>query len=179
MGPAQEPRPRLVEGKVPKVVGARHVASHDAERLRERPELNLDLLLDVEVRGDAPPSLSEDAFAVRVVDEYHRAERLAQIGDLVDRRDVAVHREDAVADHEDLLRPAVGLLERPFEVAHVRVAVDDPLGLPEPAALDDASVIQLVRQDRVALPPQLREEAPRPRDTAPQEQGGPAAPAAG
>src|SRR5205814_11420 len=96
-----------------------------------------------------------------------------------DQRDVAVHREDSVADHEDLLRPAVGLLERPFEVAHVRVAVDDPLRLREPDAVDDAAVVELVRQDRVALPRELRDEARVPGEAAHVEQGGLAALEAG
>src|SRR3989304_1700313 len=49
-----------------------HVAADDPEGLRERPELDVDLLLDVEVGRDAAASVPEDALSVGVGDVQHR-----------------------------------------------------------------------------------------------------------
>src|SRR5206468_3277103 len=120
------------ERKVPQVVRSGDVASDDAEGLRERPEFDLDLVLDVEVRGDATTTVAEHAFAVGVVDVDHRAKFLADPGDVAHRRDVAVHREHAIRDDEYFLRPAVDLFERALEIRYVAVSIDDPLGLRQP-----------------------------------------------
>src|SRR5207247_3637477 len=68
MRAAQEPGPRLVQRVVPEVVRSGDVAADHAERLRERAQLDLDLVFDVEMRRDAPAAVPQDSFPVRVVD---------------------------------------------------------------------------------------------------------------
>src|SRR5207247_732395 len=67
VGAAQEPRPRFVEGVVPQVARPSDVSSHDAEGLGERSQFDLDFLLHVEMRRDAPAPIAEDAFPLRIV----------------------------------------------------------------------------------------------------------------
>ena len=64
---------------------------------------------------------------------------------VLQRGDVAVHREDAVGD--DQRAAAARLAQPPGEVLDVAVAVDEGLGPGQPAAVDDAGVVELVGED--------------------------------
>jgi hypothetical protein len=80
-----------------------------------------------------------------------------QLRQLLDRGDVAVHREDAVGDDE---RAApLRLPQAPGEVLEVRVPVDEDLGPGEPAAVDDAGVVQLVGEDDLPAAGQRRDHS--------------------
>ena len=91
---------------------------------------------------------------MRVVHHQHRvvlAAELQQVGELGDR---ALHREDAVGDHQ--LDPAVarrGQLR--FQVGEIGVLVDRGLALGDrlgqPDAVDDGGVVQLIADDDVVL----------------------------
>ncbi len=113
--------------------------------------------------GDDPPSpLSEDPLPMGVVDVDHRPVLPRQRGDPVEGRDVSVHREDAVRDHED---PSVGRgvlfggrKDLP-EVLDVGVVVDGPLRARKTDAVDDAPVVELVADDEVPLADELGDEA--------------------
>src|SRR5207237_48598 len=96
------------------------------------------------VQAAATAPIADDAFPVRIVDVDHRAEFLADPSDVAHGCDVAVHREHAIRDDEDLLRPAIDLLESPLEVPDVAMSVDHPLGLRQADPVDDAPVVQLV-----------------------------------
>jgi len=98
--------------------------------------------------------------AVGVVDHHARVVALRQLDDLSERRDVAVHREDAVGD--DQRATVARLAQPPGEVLEVAVAVHEDLGMRQPAAVDDAGVVQLVGEDDAAAPGQRRDRA-RPR----------------
>ena len=52
---------------------------------------------------DAAAGLPDDARAVRVVDDERRVVLARQLDDLGQLREVALHREDAVGDHERAL----------------------------------------------------------------------------
>src|SRR5262249_54998608 len=59
-----------------------------------------------------------------------------------------VHAEDAVRG--DQTQPGLlRFLEPPFQLGHVIVSVTEAVGLAQAHSVDDAGVIQLVRQDRV------------------------------
>src|SRR5437879_608539 len=109
---------------------------------------------------------------MRVIDVHHGTERLAQVRDLVDRRDGPVPGEQPVAHDEYLLRNLICRLQGSLQVAHVAMAVDDPLRLREPVPVDDAPMVQFVRQDGVAFARELRDEARVPREPAHVEEGG-------
>ncbi len=96
-----------------------------------------------------------------VVHVDHGAVLRAGRRDPVEWGDVAVHREDPVGDHEDpsvARRMFLGGGEAAFEVARVRVFVDGPLGPGEADPVDDAAVIEFVRDDEVPLADELGDQ---------------------
>ena len=103
-GGGEEERARLDAQVVDDLVRAGDEAAAGGERLRERAHPQVDAVLDPEQLGRPGPARAEHAGAVRLVDHQARAVRLAQLDDLGQRGDVALHREDAVDDHEDRRR---------------------------------------------------------------------------
>ena len=98
--------------------------------------------------GVPAPDGPDEADRVRVVDHHQGVVALGQVADLVERREVAVHREDAVGDDQ----PTPGALAASqllLEVGHVPVAVAQALRLAQPDAVDDRGVVELVGDDRV------------------------------
>jgi hypothetical protein len=73
------------------------------------------------------------------------ARKLDKIGD---RGDVALHRENRVGD--DQRSAVVGLTQPPRQVLEVGVAIDEALRAGEPASVDDARVVELVREHDLA-----------------------------
>ena len=95
-----------------------------------------------------------------LVHEKHRPGLLAGPLDLEQRRDLAVHREDAVGRHHDV--PRAGgprLLQLLLQVLDAGVLEAVPGGLAEPHAVDDARVVELVRDDGVLRGQDRLEEA--------------------
>ena len=76
---------------------AGHQAADHAKGLAQRADLDIDPAVQAEVIDDAAPAAAQHAFAVRVVHHQHDAVLLGHFAHLVQRRDVAVHAEDAVA----------------------------------------------------------------------------------
>jgi hypothetical protein len=95
---------------------------------------------------------------VRLVDDdAHAAVAARQLGDLLQRRDVAVHREDRLGDDER--RARARLLQAPREVLDVVVRVDERLRARQPAAVDDRGVVELVGEDHLARARQRADDA--------------------
>jgi 8-amino-7-oxononanoate synthase len=108
---------------VPAAVGAAGDAAAAARQRRgARPPAQFVAFLAASVHGSSRATRAQHARPVRLVDHQPRAEALAQIADLAQRRDVALHREDAV-DH-DQHAAAVGrrALEHALELVHAVVA---------------------------------------------------------
>ena len=100
--------------------------------------------------SDAPGAArAEHAGAVGLVDHQARAEALAQVADLGQRRDVALHREDAVDHDEDAAAVVGGALEHALELVHAVVAEGAQLGAAEQAAVEDRRVVAGVGDDGV------------------------------
>ena len=93
---------------------------------------------------------AEHAERVGLVDHQPGAVTAAQLGDLGQRRDVALHREDAVDDDQDAAAVAGGLLERVLEPVDPVVAEGAQLGAREDAAVEDRGVVAGVDDDGVA-----------------------------
>ncbi len=137
-------------------VDAGDVAAEDADRLRQRADLDGHAAMQPEVVDGAPPVAAEHARGVGVVDHHGRAERLGRLDDPGQRRDVAVHREDAVGHDEDeavLAVAAPGPSAAPREDlaqrGHVTVRVDLSRRLRQAHAVDDRGVVERVRHDQV------------------------------
>ena len=119
-----------------------------AERLAQRADDHVDLALEPGLGDRAAAARAQRAGAVRLVDHHARVVAAGELDDLGQRRDVAVHREDAVGD--DQRAAAVGLAQAPREVLDVAVVVDEGLRPGEPAAVDDRGVVERVGEDDVA-----------------------------
>ncbi len=79
---------------------ARDEATEDADRLRQRPDLDVDPSVQTEmVDGPGAPG-PEHPGRMRVVDHHDRAALLGDLDERRERRDVAVHREHAVGDQQ-------------------------------------------------------------------------------
>ena len=116
-----------------RVVRPGHVPAEDAHRLAQGADLDGDAAVEVEVVDAAAAVPAEHARGVGVVHEDGRAVLLGRVHDPGQRRDVAVHAEDAVRDDEDrrgtAARPArpvaAGRRQQLAQVRHVLVPVDD------------------------------------------------------
>ena len=92
-------------------VSQQHVGAVGAERLAERPDDHVDLVLEPGSATEPAPAGPDAAGAVGLVDHHARVVALRQLDDLGQRRDVAVHREDAVG--HDQRAAALGLRAAP------------------------------------------------------------------
>ena len=126
----------------------RQDAPLNTKGFREGAEFEFHLPVDVEMVHDAPATFTEDAFAVTIVDHDHGIMLFGQGHDLVQRRDVTVHGEDAIGDDELPFRTLVGN-QHLFQRAHVVVRIHRTTGLGEANAVDDRTVVQLVADDQV------------------------------
>jgi hypothetical protein len=86
-------------------------------------------------------SFADEASGVALVDIDVGVVLLSELVYLIEGRDVAVHREDAVSDdhpHAGLLR----LLQLLLQVSHVQVLESILLRLAQPDPIDDRRVVQ-------------------------------------
>ncbi len=121
------------------------------------PDHDVHLVLERGSRHRAPATRPERAGAVRLVHHHARVMAPRQLHYLRQRRDVAVHREHAVRHDQ---RGAAGrLAQAVLEVLDVAVVVDERARLGEPAAVDDARVVEGVRQHHVTLARQRGDDA--------------------
>ena len=81
---------------------------------------------------------------MRIVDHHDGAVLLRQRRQLVDRTDVAIHREDAVRNHQLVARLVRNLLQQLFAMGGIFVPEDLDLCPRKPRAINDAGVVQLV-----------------------------------
>ena len=143
-------RPGGVDEQLDQLGRGAGVGAVAAERLAERADDHVDLAGEPG-GGDRPASAGpERAGAVRLVDHQQAVVAAGELDELAQRRDVAVHREDAVGD--DQPRVGAGLAQAPLEVLDVAVAVDEGPRAGEPAAVDDAGVVELVGEDDATVP---------------------------
>ena len=106
---------------------------------------------------DAAAGVADDPGAVRVVHDERRVVLPHELDDLRQLREVALHREDAVGDHERAL-PRFQRGELLAQGVHVGVLVDRlARGLREPDRVDDRRVVQLVGEDHRVLVGQARD----------------------
>ncbi|MNX87941.1 hypothetical protein D3C86_1198950 [compost metagenome] len=114
----------------------------------------------------------EDARRVGVIDHDDGLVLLGDLDDVRQRRDVPVHREDAVGDDQGAAVVALDLVEHPAQVRHVLVLEDGDLGAAQAAAVDDARVVELVGDDHVLLAEHRRDRPRVGREARLEDQGG-------
>ena len=117
-----------------------HAAAR-CERLGKRRHPQVDAILHAEQLAGAGPALPEDAERVRLIDHQPGAVALRQVGDRVQRGDVALHREHAVDDDEHPAAVLLGLLQPVLEQIQPVVAEGAKLRPREDAAVQDRGVV--------------------------------------
>ena len=123
------PRP-LAQKIDDRLRGGDEAAHAAAERLAERPGHDVDAVARAGQRRRSAPLLAEMPGRMAVVDQHQRAIAVGERADLLELRDIAVHREHAVGGDE--LEPRarrVRLLEPVFELVHVGIGEAVALGL--------------------------------------------------
>ena len=123
------------------------VAAERAERLGERALDDVDPVGEAFALGDAAAARAVHADGMDLVDIGHGIVFFGEVGDFPDRRDVAVHRIDAL-EHDQLGPLAPGRGEHAFEMGDVVVAEDLLFRAGAAHALDHRGVVQLVRNDQ-------------------------------
>jgi len=132
--------------------------THRREGLRERTHDEIDFILDPEMLRSAAPQLTEYADTVGVIHHQPSAVALLDFDDFWKLRDVSLHRKDAVDDDE--LAFVVGDIgQLLLEICHVVVQVFVGLAEGQPAAVDQARVVEAVGQRDVRALQQARENA--------------------
>ena len=92
--------PGAVLQELDQVAVARHVAAQGADRLRQRPDLDVDAPVHAEVIDRAASIRAEHAARVRVVDHHDAAGFFRHVAERRERAEVAVHAEYAVGDEQ-------------------------------------------------------------------------------
>ena len=155
-GVREQLRPATLDQVIDHVVRPRHIPTGGpAERLAQGPGENADPARtagrEVEVLGGPPAARTEHTDAVRIVDDQRGAEPATQVRHLGQPGHVALHAEDAVSHHERH-RGIPHLRQGRVERGHIAVAKHLPGHLSRQACgVDDARVVQLVRNDRVSV----------------------------
>jgi hypothetical protein len=103
--------------------------------------------IDAVALGDAAAARAVHADRVHLVEIGHRAVALGEIADRFDRRDVAVHRIEAL-EHDQLGPVADRRRAAALEMRHVVVAEDLLLAAGLADALDHRIVVERVGQDQ-------------------------------
>ena len=149
MGGGEQEGPSAVVKKFDEIARAANVAAERSDGFRQRPHLNINASVQVEVVDGAAAVASQHAGGVRVVDHHDGAVLFRQRGQLRQCADVAVHGKDAIGDDQLVTGLVLHRFQLLFGVRGILVAEDLDLGARQPGAVDDAGVVQLVGDDEV------------------------------
>src|SRR5215217_111770 len=98
----------------------------------------------------SPPSLTYKTSAVRFINHYQGLIFIGQVADLIQRCNHPVHRKSTISNNN----PMSGILSRYqllFQISHIRIFITETLCLAETNAIDNRSMVQLVRNDSILV----------------------------
>jgi hypothetical protein len=150
VGRREEERPRAVVQEVDQVPVAGDVAAEGPDRLRQRPDLDVHPPVHPEVIDRPAAAGPEDAAGMCVVHHHDAAGLLGDVAEFRQRAEIAVHAEDAVGDEQLALAGRQRARDLPRRV-HVLVREYLDRGTAQAATVDDARVVEFVRDDHVVL----------------------------
>ena len=127
---------------------ARHEPAHGGEGLGERPDDQVDLVLQPEVLG-VPLPVSPSTPVACASSTTTRPVPAGELHDAGQVGDVAAHREDAVGDYHAPARLIRVPGEQPFEIFQVVVAVLAHRAEGEPRPVVEAGVVLAVEVEDV------------------------------
>ena len=137
------------------------IAAHDAERLAERAFDDRQAVHQAFALGNAAAARTVHADGMHLVEIGHRAVLVGEIADFLDRRDIAVHRIDAL-EGDQLRRLRIGGGKLGFEVVEIVVPPDDALAVGIADAFDHRRMVQRVGEDDEAGDPGAERAERRP-----------------
>ena len=112
-----------------------------------------------EVVHRAATAIAHDPAGVGVIHHHHGAVFFRQLHDLGKGGQVAIHGEHAVGDHQFPAGQRLNLGQNVFQRPGVLVGINPDLRARQPAAVDDAGMVELVRDDQVSLAQNRRHRA--------------------
>ena len=107
--------------KIDQVARTTNIAAHHADRFAQRADLDVNSPVHIEMIDRAASSAAEHARRVRVIDHHDAIVFVGEVAELRQRRDVAIHRKDAVGNDELVALPVVGFLQVAFTVGDLFV----------------------------------------------------------
>ena len=154
----EQVRSRTLPQPVDDLAARGHItAAAAAQGLAERAGEDVDAPGHAAVLGRAAPRGSHEAGRVRVIDHDERVVAFGELADAAQIGDEAVHGEHPVGRDQAGARPA-RLLQALLQLRHVAVGVTVALRLAQADAVDDARMVQRIRDHRVALVEQRLEQ---------------------
>lgn len=126
--------------------GGRDIAAHHAKSLAERAFDDRHAIHQAFAFGNAAAARAVHADGVHFIEIGHSAELVGEIADLLDRRDIAIHRIDAL-EGDQLRRIRIGSGELGFEIVEIVMLPDHPLALAVADAFDHRGVVERVGED--------------------------------
>ena len=114
--------------------------------------MDIDGALKTKIGFRSSSTRSNDAFCVGVVHHQERSISIFERCQFRQPAKVAIHTENAVCNNEfdSCLIAGVGS-QLLFQVRHIIMTIDDDLGAADPAAIDDAGMVQLITENKVTF----------------------------
>jgi len=105
--------------------------------------------MQMEMIHNAASALAQNAFAMSVIHQSHQVILFGNFHQLIQRRDIAIHGEDAIANDNAAPVGAGCLLDFLLQIGRIAMGKTDDLSAGEARAIDNASVIELIREDDI------------------------------
>ena len=105
--------------------------------------------MHVEVINRSSPVASQHAGRMGIVHHHDGSVLLGDVAELIERTDIAIHREDAVTDEHSTAWLVFNAGQLLFRVGDVFMPEDQNLGTGQPGPVDDRGVVELVRNDEI------------------------------
>src|SRR5215469_1131113 len=155
----EQKRPRAMVQIVDQVAASAYIAAKRANGLRECSHLYVHPRGAVEVIHTAATVAPQHPAGMRVVNHHDRAILVAEVAELVDGANIAIHRKHSIRDDQLTAGFGLDLLQQFLCMRGVLMAEDLDLRAREPRTINDAGMIQLIRDNEVFLPQNARDRA--------------------
>ena len=138
---------RVGAHRVAELGAGRDIAAEAAERLAERAFDHVDARHHAVALGNAGAARAIHADRMHFVEIGHGAVLFGEIADRADRRDIGIHRIDAL-EHDQLRPRGAGFFQQLFEMREIVVAENLLLAAGLANAFDHGVVVEGVGQDQ-------------------------------
>ena len=118
------------------------------KRFSERASIDVHTTVCLEELTHTVACLAYYACAVALVDHHQCIVLLSEVADLVDRGNVAVHREDTIGD-DNAETLGLGFLQAFLQLGHVGIGIAIALGLAETHTVNDRGMIERIADDGI------------------------------